>query len=75
MKWNTPNQAYAVPVDGTERWTLKFAWFPTVCNDGYTRWLCDVSVKQRYTIVHSLFLYDEYWVDLEYAGTLPEMSP
>jgi hypothetical protein len=70
MKWNTPHRE-AEPVDGTIRWTLKFAWLPKICSDGYTRWLCDVYVKQRYTVVRNSMLADESWVDLEYAGAIP----
>lgn len=65
MKW----KAKPKPEDGDERRTLRFAWLPVRCKDGYWRWLCDVYPKQRYVVYGELA--GASWVTIEIAGSLP----
>lgn len=44
MKWKT----LRVPKAGERRTRRTFALFPHVCDDGFTRWLCPVGVKERF---------------------------
>jgi hypothetical protein len=44
MKWLTPKQ----PEHGDKRKFRKFAWFPTKCEDGSTRWLETIFVVETY---------------------------
>lgn len=43
MEWNTPERAAV----GQCRERLKFAWWPEECEDGKTRWLCNIRVLEQ----------------------------
>lgn len=65
MKWITPS----VPRDGDIRVTLRFAWLPTECSDGYTRWLSDIYPRQKW-VVHYTPSGGTWgnWETIEYLG-------
>lgn len=44
MEWKTKPKLES----GQTRERLKFAWWPVECEDGVTRWLCEVRVVERY---------------------------
>ena len=44
MKWSTKRLEY-----GNKRERIIFAWFPIRCDDGMTRWLERVRVKEFYS--------------------------
>lgn len=41
MKWRTA-------CVGDIRWVTRFAVLPTKCEDGNTRWLCNIEVKEKW---------------------------
>jgi hypothetical protein len=41
MKW-------AAPAEGAIRERVKFAWYPVPCDDGVTRWLERVIVREQF---------------------------
>lgn len=44
MKWKT----WVEPKESETREWTQFAFWPVECDDGYTRWLCDVVVHAYY---------------------------
>jgi len=65
MKWKSK----PIPKHGDERWTLRFAFLPHRCSDGFTRWLCDLYVRQVYQEYGELA--GSSWVGIEYSPTFP----
>lgn len=65
MKW----KANPVPEHGDEGWTIRFAFFPKRCSDGYMRWLCVLYVRQQFASYGELA--GTSWVDVEHREHLP----
>jgi hypothetical protein len=49
MKWRTSRPEYVHhPVQDERQERMVFAFLPKKCIDGYTRWLCNLVVEERY---------------------------